>query len=156
MTTQNIALLSAGNNSETTSKQEIACPDSNHVMQEKLKNFYPAEVLQTTDEQQKCGGKEKRKYLETENEFQPTEKKAKGELVKKPKFDFNSKILDILLQAANSRITPTKLKRKVEKLYVKETGETFSDKASRKYLKKLKQMENIIECTDQYVKLRLL
>lgn len=49
-----------------------------------------------------------------------------------------------------------KLKRRVEKLYIKQTGETFSDKALRKYLKKLKQMENIIELTDQYVKLRLL
>lgn len=93
VTIEKNALLNAGSNinsevklksnsSETASTQEIACPDSNQVTQEKRKNNHPAEVSQTTDEQQKCGGNGKRKYLETENEFQPTEKKVKGELVK--------------------------------------------------------------------------
>lgn len=150
--------------------KEDAYPDSDFVVQEKMseklkiknrtrRNISNKSIEVGTFDQQQKGYKEKRKHLQTDkNESQPTEKKIKrslmhgaGELSQRPKFDFKSKILDIL-QATDSVVSPEKLRKKVKKLYLQEMGEAFSDRILRKYLKKLKQMENI-ECTEDYVRL---
>lgn len=103
-----------------------------------------------------CKNGKRKHNLDTEiNESEPTEKKSclidiNGQHSIKTKFDFKSRIIDVL-QSKNT-MSPKKLQKKVKKMYVEETGKPFSDKVLQKYLKKLNQIENI-ECTEEYVRL---
>lgn len=96
-------------------------------------------------------GNSKMKKKHTESELSEITEDSvtliNGESTGKSRFNFKYKIIEIL-EKINSAISPEKLQKKIKKSYVRETGEEFSDKVQKKYLKKLKQLENVIYTED--------
>lgn len=90
---------------------------------------------------EKCDNGKKIKAIE--------EEKINDISIENTKFNFKNKILEIL-QSAGSPISLEKLHKKVKKSYRKETGQEFTDKIQKKYLKKLEKLQNVV-CTEHSV-----
>lgn len=160
---QDVALIGDTENCRKKPKrksdQQAQEPLKTDTVEAQKNGIAPSKIVQ---ENGKSKGKLKRKSdVQIEGIVdEPAEKRVKQEITavqetngstNNTKFDFKTKVIEIL-QTVDT-IGSKKLQKKIKKLYLKETGEAeFSEKALKKYTKKLKQIENI-EFADDTVRL---